>query len=205
MKYLLSIDPGLSSGVFLGSYSDTQPLERIAVWQFGGIGDDLRGVDALVVWVRRFFIGHTSQGLIAFWWEPGMPSSVIRPDDLTIIAEKFTPLSGQGHSLTLDAVEPLRCEGALIALGLMPAEFPHEQWQRPAVMYFSGGSDLAAKKKASRAWLKSHDLLPTGKTVGQKDANDAVSATLHAFAYMRKMRHQPTMDHYWGQEMKEEK
>lgn len=201
MSYLLSIDCGLSSGIFLGRYSDTEPLTRVAVWQFGGVNDEVRGVVALLSWCDTHFDEDDAE--FAHLPPGRMRTQNIPFGDLTIIAEKFTPLQNAGHSLTLDAVEPLRCEGALIAEGLMPAEFPHERWQRPDRMYFSGGTNLAAKKKASRAWLKSHGLLPTGKTVGQKDAHDAVSATLHAFAYMRKMNgtgHAPTLEHYWKEQ-----
>jgi hypothetical protein len=192
MSHLLAIDPGLSTGCFLGHYSDTEPLSRVAVWQFGDKGDEYRGVEALLRWCAE----HTYETLSKYtrWTFGGFG---VPEWEMTIIAEKFTPLQNKGHSLTLDAVEPLRCEGALIANGLMPAEFPHMRWQRPDRMYFSGGTDLAAKKKASRAWLKSHELLPTGKTVGQPNAHDAVSATLHAFAYMRKINHLPTLAHYW--------
>lgn len=190
MTTLISIDPGLSSGVFVGYYSDTEPLTRLGVFQFTG------GVQGLLDFfsLPNYYINHTVSrpmyhiGGIRFRGEP------------EFICEKFTPLTGRGFALTLDSVEPLRAEGALIAKGFMPAEFPHERWQRPAVMYSHGGSTLAEKKKASRAWLKRHDLLPTGKTVGQPDANDAVSATLHAFAHMKKISHLPTLKHYYEED-----
>lgn len=202
MSHLLVIDPGLSSGIFLGHYSDTEPLRRVAVWQFGGVDDEIRGVEALLGWFKNHWHDGYDEGESDFSYYGGLYQRgenrfEIERLDLLVVAEKFTPLQNVGHSLTLDAVEPLRCEGALIANGLMPAEFPHERWQRPDRMYFSGGTNLVEKKKRARAWLKSHELLPTGKTVGQKDAHDAVSATLHAFAYMRKINHAPTLEHYW--------
>jgi hypothetical protein len=182
--YLLSIDPGKSSGIFLGHYSDTEPLTRVAVWQVEG------GMQGLLDWFEANLIDHR---------EPLFGLKLAQSEDTVYVAEKFTPLQNQGFSLTLDAVEPLRCEGALIALGLLPAEFPHNQWQRPNMMYWIHGTSLAEKKKASRAWLKTFGLLPTGKDVGCKDANDAVSASLHAFAYMRKIRHTPSIERYWSQ------
>lgn len=203
MSHVLAVDPGLSSGVFLGHYSDTEPLTRVAVWQFGGVNDEVRGVEALLQWLSfpGYYAVHGG-----FFDGTHIPDKqvihghVAKSSGLVVVAEKFTPLRGKGFSLTLDAVEPLRCEGALIAKGLMPAQFPHERWQRPDRMYFCGGTTKAEKLKLSREWLKSHDLLPTGKDVGQKDANDAVSATLHAFAYMRKINHIPTLGHYFKEE-----
>lgn len=207
MTTLVSIDPGLSSGVFVGHYSDTEPLTRLGVFQFIG------GVQGLLeffsfpnyvherAWVSRHRNGSKDFPLVFKGQTELHHLHNLRFEgDIVYICEKFTPLTGRGFALTLDSVEPLRAEGALIAKGFMPAEFPHERWQRPAVMYSHGGSTLAEKKKASRAWLKKHDLLPTGKTVGQPDANDAVSATLHAFAYMRKIGHLPTLKHYYEED-----
>lgn len=190
MTTLIAIDPGLSNGVFVGHYSEDKPLTRLGVFQFTG------GVQGLLDFfsIPSYYINHTVT-------RPMYHVGGIRfRDEPEFICEKFTPLQGKGFALTLDSVEPLRAEGALIARGFMPAEFPHPRWQRPAVMYSHGGSNLAEKKKASRAWLKSHGLLPTGKDVGQPDAHDAVSATLHAFAYMKSKKHLRTLKHYYKEE-----
>lgn len=183
MSHILVVDPGLSSGIFLGRYSDTEPLTRVAVWQFGGVNDEVRGVEALLQWIENAFDGQD------FWRVPGGCGI----DELAIVAEKFTPLQGKGFSLTLDAVEPLRCEGALIAKGLMPAEFPHERWQRPDRMVLAGGDTPVQRKKRSDDLLRANNLWCTGRDVGQPDASDAISATKHAVAYMKKIRHAPTL------------
>lgn len=192
MKYLLSIDPGKSTGVTLWSYSDDQPAIRIGAWQFGGGAFGLRG------WIKR-------NRILSDWGETTwkIEGEYFEWDDTSILCEKFTPLQGKGFSLTMDAVEPLVCEGVLIGLDIIPAyEQKTDQacWQRPASMYFCGGSTKPEKLKRSRAWLKDHGLLLTGKDVGCPDADDAISSTLHALAWFRKMKHAPTLEHYWKDE-----
>lgn len=112
-----------------------------------------------------------------------------------LVVEKFTPRQNAGFNLTRDSVEPLRGEGVLIGLDLeekIEYAEPHQQ-------YFMGGGDLREKKKLSREFLKLHSLYITGKSVGQKDADDAISAMLHAIAYMRRLRHTPTIEQFFGE------
>lgn len=180
MTYLLAIDPGKSTGIVLGEYGDEQPWTRIGYWQVAG------GIGGFLEWC----FNHWSNTGI-FWLNDETSMEVIG------VCERFIPLSGGGFAQTSDSVEPVRIEGALIALGLMPADYSDKRWQRPASMYTQGGSNKAERLRASRAFLKSHDLLLTGKNVGQKDADDAISATLHSLAYMRKIKHAPTLGHYW--------
>ena len=176
MTYLLSIDPGVSSGLVYGHYSDTQPYSVLHAWQVSG------GLPGFLSEWNAMQFGKLGR---------------LRVADQTL-CEKFVPLTNKGFSHTLKSVEPLRIEGALVALGIMPEYYPehHDVWPRPASMYFMGGTTKADKLKRSRAWLKEHDLLLTGKDVGQPDANDAISATLHAFGYLIRQRHLPTMKHY---------
>lgn len=189
MTYILAIDPGLSSGIVLGKFSTTEPFERVAFWQVEG------GLAGFLEWADRYWYIDTEN------WLRFLISDefAVAAGNLLVVAEKFTPLTNKGFSHTLDSVEPLRIEGALVALELMPAEFPdaEHRWQRPAQMYTHGGTDKASRLKASRAWLKSHGLLVTGKQVGCKDANDVNSAQLHLFAHLRKIRHLPTIRRYF--------
>lgn len=195
MTYILAIDPGLSSGIVLGKFSTTEPFERVAFWQVEG------GLAGFLEWADRYWYIDTEN------WLRFLISDefAVAAGNLLVVAEKFTPLTNKGFSHTLDSVEPLRIEGALVALELMPAEFPdaEHRWQRPAQMYTHGGTDKASRLKASRAWLKSHGLLVTGKQVGCKDANDVNSAQLHLFAHLRKIRHLPTIKHYFPEEATE--
>lgn len=193
INYLMTFDPGKSSGIVLGKYSETEAYERVAFWQVEG------GIGGLVDWYFKQTFERPEMG--DFWRTInydrfGIPDP-ISVSKVTYVSERFVPLSGGGFSQTSDSIEPVRIEGALIALGLMPHDYTDKAWQRPAAMYFSGGSTKPERLKANRAFLKKHGLLVTGKQVGCKDANDVNSAQLHALAYMRKIKHVPTIQKFW--------
>lgn len=174
--HLLSIDGGISTGASLWSLPDISHAQLEGAWQFTG---GLRG-----------FMAWTSEHRIADAASEG----------LTVLSEKFTPLNNKGFSLTMESVEPLRIEGAMVALGMIPDYEPGSpNWQRPAAMYWAGGSNLAERKKRARKWLKDHDLLVPAKELGAPDNNDFVSSSLHALAWLRK-HHKPTLEHYWPNE-----
>lgn len=61
-------------------------------------------------------------------------------------------------------------------------------------------ADLTGGKgePANNAFLKSHGLWQTGKMVGWKDGRDANDAIIHALVHMKKIRHVPTLQKYWG-------
>lgn len=183
-EYVLSFDPGVSTGVALGRFSDDTPYKLVKAWQFSG------GAAGLKEWLH-------------VWWDFYYSCPNHRNFDtgealwgLTVISEKFTPLQGKGFNLTLGAVEPLRGEGVLIALDVMPDYLPGGKcWQRPNEMYFCGGSKLAEKKKLSRAFLKDTDNYRMPRDLGAPDSDDAMSATLHGIAYvMKTLKHKPTFD-----------
>lgn len=205
MRYLLSFDCGKSSGVTLWEYGEDQPANRIGAWQFGG------GAEGLRDWIDEHYNGDTWDARVELDREPTWRFGEYASDDVEAnlfryVVEKFTPLQGKGFSLTLDSVEPLVGEGVLIANRLAPAYrngVVQDCWQRPAEMYFCGGSTKVEKLKRSRAWLKDHGLLLTGKDVGCPDADDAISSTLHALAWFRKMKHKTTLEFYWGGEPKD--
>lgn len=192
-------DPGRSNGIVLGHYSETEPWTRLAMWQVEG------GASGLSRWLwgqKDLEYGE------AVRWEfhPTDDGNVHASlyDEVEFYAEKWVPYPTPGHSATLDSTYPLVVEGVLINEGLMPDEFPHPRWNRSGEQYFSGGTTKAEKRRLSKEFLKSVDLYATGKDVGCKDAEDVISATLQQLATMRKMRHMPTMRHYWPSEMKEE-
>ena len=171
MTTLWAADTGKSSGFVWGEFTPTTPFKRLGYAQVSG------GIGGVKTWLAENQWVH----------------------DMDVrLCEKFVPISGKGFSQTLDSTLPLVIEGALIALDVMPEYRPehYDVWPRPASMYFMGGANKAEKLKRSRAWLKEHGLLLTGKDVGQPNADDAVSATLHAFAYLLRQRHLPTMKHY---------
>jgi TorA maturation chaperone TorD len=69
----------------------------------------------------------------------------------------------------------------------------HIEWGEPSMQYFMGGVDLKDRKKRAREFLRENDLYLTGSMMGQKDADDAISAELHAIAWLRRKRHMPTL------------
>lgn len=188
-QYILSIDPGKSSGVALIQYNDDSVWLQ-GVWQPEG------GVAGLVKWYsENTEDNHHRTGWALAPTEDGLLElSFFDNDAPTIISEKFTPLSGGGFNQTLDSVEPLRGEGALIALGLMP-DYPDPKWRRPDRQYLYGGANLAEKKRRAHRFLKDSGFYVTGKDVGCKDANDARSAMLHGLSYLAQVvKHKPTYE-----------
>lgn len=112
------------------------------------------------------------------------------------ISEKFTARNTKGFSYTTASLEPLRGEGALIALGLMPDyTLAEKRWRDPALQYFSGGSGKAERKKRQHAFLKANGFYRTGKDFGTADADDFRSAAAHGINYIaRELKHKPTFD-----------
>lgn len=175
-QYILSFDPGISTGVCLGVIGDSMPFKAVHRWQFLG------GAMGLDEWIRKEW-DHYRKDL-----------------HVLTIAEKFSPRPNKRFSLTRDAVEPLRGEGILIAHRVMP-DYPDKRWREPSEQYIYGGKTLAEKKKLAKQFLKDHNMYLTGKDVGCKDADDARSATWHGISYAAKIiRHRATYEaiSQWG-------
>lgn len=171
-QYDIWVDGGVSTGIALVSYSDTEPLKVEQVWQ----------------------VGNGVRGFLDWYW---LHSFELPTPDMTYFSEKFTPR----QSLTLAASTPLLVEGAMIGLGLIPTyEEDPTRYGHPSAQYFTGGTSLTDKKKRSNAWLKAHGFYFTGKDVGQKDADDCRSAVRHAIAHRRREKHLPTLNAYFKEE-----
>lgn len=166
-KYVLSIDPGVSTGIALIRYAPDDPPTLEGAWQFGG------GVAGLIDWYHD----HETGGC-------------------TVIAEKFAARNTRGFAYTTASLEPLRGEGALIALGLMPDyTVAEKRWTDPKLQYLVGGKDLADKKKRQHKFLKANGFYKTGKDFGTPDADDFRSAAAHGIAYLaREIHHKPTFE-----------
>lgn len=188
-NYILSIDPGKSSACVLLAYNDREVwLEK--AWQFGG------GVSGLVSWLDDH-IGNTSHGKELGPGENETPPwSVFLELECATITEKFTARNTQGFSYTTDSLEPLRGEGALIALGLMPDYTPNEKrWRDPKLQYLVGGKDKADKKKRLHRFLKESGFYVAPSAVDSPDADDVRSALGHALAYLqREVKHRGVHD-----------
>lgn len=181
MSYLLSIDAGKSTGIALLSYSNTEPASLVAGWQFGN------GVTGFLDWYYEVYAGDTLE-------------------NSEKIAEKFQPINHSNYALTTDSVEPLRLEGSLITLGLMPDYTKEEKrWRRPADQYIFGGDSKARKKQMQHRWLKENGFYLTGKDLETPDADDYRSAAAHGISYLVKvLEHKPTWELVSRVEMREE-
>jgi hypothetical protein len=173
----LSIDPGKNNGICLFHY-DEGGFGIVKLWQFLG------GAERLHQWLN----GHDFDTDGGLWMR--LDDELIHLDALVV--EKFTPHDNEGFSLTLDSVEPLVGEGVLIAHDLKP----FITWRQPSQQYFMGDprNDLKTKKRLAKEFLETNNLLPKGVEFAYKDANDAISATLHAISWLRKVKHGPTLD-----------
>lgn len=119
---------------------------------------------------------------------------------LSVVAEKFTARNTKGYAYTTASMEPLRGEGVLIALDLMPDYSPKEKrWRDPGLQYLAGGKDLADKKKRQHKFLKDIGFYRTNKdfpdSPSKDGADDFRSAAAHGLAYLaREVKHKPTFD-----------
>lgn len=185
-EYVLSIDTGVSTGIALLSFEEDSPAELVQGWQFTG------GVAGLLQWFGQytedspFFTGWTLPeiGEVGFYYDEAP----------TVVAEKFTARNTRGFSYTTASLEPLRGEGALIALGLMPDyTLAEKRWRDPGLQYFAGGSGKAERKKRQHAFLKANGFYRTGKDFGTADADDFRSSAAHGINYIaRELKHKPT-------------
>lgn len=107
-----------------------------------------------------------------------------------VVSEKFAPRPIGNRLYKLEELEPLRIEGWL------EIEHPNIIWQPPSAMVLKNGSSQAERKRNSDDVLRRNGWWLTGKNVDYKDANDANAAAKHALAYMRSIRHAPTIDAY---------
>lgn len=200
-SYLLSIDPGKSTGVALFSYSESVPATLVTAWQFDG------GLSGFLRWHRDHTYEYIEgpEVLINVKGDDGNFEDI--GDTMfgwlhytTVVSEKFTPLQNRGFNLTLDSVEPLRIEGALVAMGLLPDYGPKvPSWQRPNEMYWVPGKNAVEKRRNQVAWVKERfpELHLTGKDVSAPDADDARSAIWHGMVWLRK-NHLPSAKHWFG-------
>lgn len=198
MKTLISIDAGKSTGIAVGTYSDTDPFKLTHVFQIeGGVEGFIKRVSYRYHSDSFFFtVEHLKRepGDDLFAYFDCHYDSVNDRDDITVIAEKFNARGkGNGFAYTTDSLEALRVEGAILALGIRPI------WVQPAQQYFAGGDSKSSTTNAHR-WLKANGLHITGKDVNCKDANDARSAILHCISYLRRIGHKPTIDFYFPKE-----
>lgn len=195
MTILVSIDPGKSTGVAVGRYTKSEPFKLTHVYQFDG---GVEGFLANFLFVRSIQDEPYPLDFLSIGENWGTDTGIqyhVAPDTgPTFVVEKFTARGGANNfAYKTDALEPLRVEGAILAMGIDPI------WRSPQHQYIAGGKGSEAKKRQA-AWLKEHGFYVTGKTVGCKDADDARSATAHALSYLRSIKHKPTLDKYFRED-----
>lgn len=177
MTYLLGIDPGMSTGIVLGEYTNETLFEVIEKWQVE------RGIHGWLAW-KDSHIGGTGR----IWrWPNGENDDGIFYRDVIKICEKFVPRP-MARSFKLDEVEPIRIEGSV------QDTFRSVVWQRPPMMVLAEGDTPSERFRASNDVLRRLGLWSTGSQVGCKDANDVNSAMKHIVAYLRSQDHQPTLE-----------
>lgn len=186
-KTLISLDPGMSTGLVVGTYSDTEPFKLTHAFQIGG------GVAGFLRNVRTYENGYRDRILRVL---SGRDYLSFGEGGSTVLVEKFNARgsANAGFSYTTASLEPLRVEGAILALGIEPI------WVQPSQQYFNGGKNKAEKKKRQHAWLKTNGFAIMPKDVGAADADDARSACAHAISWLRRQRHEPTLKHYFKED-----
>lgn len=199
-KTLISIDGGLSTGISVGTYSDTEPYRLTNSFQIEG------GVEGFLKNVRMIQGNYGEYGTLAIGDLSEVPSQFFDLWDEdsefdireagTVIVEKFTARGGAntGFAYKTRDLEPLRIEGAILAMGLSP------HWVSPPQQYFAGGDGKAKKKQAQHKWLKDKGLYVTGKMVDSPNADDVRSSIAHAVAWLMRQKHRPTIEHYFKED-----
>lgn len=183
MKTLISVDPGQSTGLITGTYSDDTPFELTHAFQIEG------GVEEFTRNVKTSENGYGDR-LIRIRFTPDEDVVLGDEVEMTVLVEKFNARgsANAGFSYTSKSLEPLRIEGALIAMGVPIT------WVQPPQQYFLPGSSKAEKKKRQHAWLKETGFYIAPKDVGCSDADDARSALAHCISYLRRQKHKPTLE-----------
>ena len=166
-KRLLSIDPGLSSGGAVLSYTESSAPRLVDAWQVDG------GVEGLL----ELLMNSSLYG-----------NGFLDPTIAHTIVEKFNARNTNGFSYTTASLEPLRCEGALIALEI------GDEYVQPPQQYIAGGTGKADKKKRQHRLLKELGFYVTGSMLGSKDADDARSAIAHGLGWLMRNGHKPTYE-----------
>lgn len=184
MTYILGIDPGMSTGIVLGEYTDDTPFEVIEKWQVE------RGIHGWLAWKGN----HVGSNGSLIWTDGGIdedPFGMLAHWDVIKVCEKFIPRP-MARSFKLDEVEPIRIEGSVLDT------FRSVVWQRPPMMVLAEGDTPAERKRASDDVLRRMGLWSTPKSMGPeytlKDCNDINSAMKHIVAYLRSQDHQPTLE-----------
>lgn len=158
MSKILSMDPGMSTGIVHAAVEDDALPEILMKWQ---VEQGLPGVND---WGYE---NHLTAGFAD-----------------RLVCERWHPRPG-ARSYKLDELEPIRIEGMLESFYDDILLF-----RQPEQRHLFKESDRFEKSAAFLQWA---GYWTTGSEVGCKDANDANSAMMHLFGYLRDNKHRPTV------------
>jgi hypothetical protein len=178
MTYVMTIDPGMTTGLVLAHYGELEPLTILGKYEIEGGWNGLK---------------H----------DVNFRTGMLDADE--IVCEKFSPLP---RVFRLNELEPLRIEGGVDALadevfyGDGTIRTVPIYWQVPGAMNIAGTNNggstraqkAAANKRAADDVLRAAGLwsLPSDSPE-HGDSNDINSAMKHLVAHMRRIGHAPTL------------
>lgn len=168
MTRLLTIDPGLSTGVALGFYDDTTPYTLLERWNVLG------GVPGFVQFIGEGHVASADQ-LVS-------ESFVLRDNDF---AADLVPVRVEGAILTLQALGSPHLPARVTA------------WQPPSdkgslIGYPADCVSNTQRQRFRFDFLDRFGLFIPG--TAQDDAHDAIT---HSIVFLRRKRHRPTLLKYW--------
>lgn len=170
----LWFDPGLSTGIVAGHFTDTDHWEPRGIWQVEG---GFKGLDEWLA-VNVWLIQQTQY----------------------VGCEKFIPRPIENGSHTLDSTYPLVLEGLLMARATMPV-YPEGNWQPASAQTLVRGKNAEESRKRTDDLVKKKGLWLTGSDVDRADANDALSSLRHTLHFMTQtLRHGPTLTWLYEEE-----
>jgi hypothetical protein len=174
IDYVMAVDPGQATGVAIARYSATMPMEVLFTEIVSG------GAHGFAVWLHHTRDGKT---IVENDCSYNFPEEYDELDyHFGVVCENFK-LRGGNFAPDL---EPLRIEGIL-----MDHFGTNIEWHSPA-----------DKSLIGDAFLKENDLWLTGRDVGHEDARDANDAIIHLFVHAMRIRHLPTLELYWRNNVK---
>lgn len=171
MTFLLSVDPGMATGIVLGKFTEDTAYERLERWQIEG------GLPGFREWRGRDGYPWTSMSEVVW------------------VVEKFVPLP-MARTFKLQELEPIRIEGAIEMAGIEAV-----WQRAASMVLAGGDTPAQRKRRSDdrlRAlglWSTPTNM---GKDYTLKDTNDINSAQKHAISYLRSINHKPTLDFLEG-------
>lgn len=154
MTEILSIDPGMSTGLIAASVKDDKLPE--------------------IRWKEQIEGGLPGLLEIEIW-------EYLQKD--VVICESFHPRQ-MARSYKLNELEPLRIEGYLVA-------HVEPVFRQPEQRKLIKGDDFIPSARFLE-WA-GYWTLPSELPIKPKDADDANSAMMHLFSYLRSRKHRPTV------------